>query len=117
MSQCAQWVAACWVASLNGAVGCPFIICLNAAHITIPALLLLAVVWIQLYVGDQKAGPATRILCKPDLDMEGLTDLVKEKRAVALQHCDGAELVIYPHGTLHTLASTTQLCGQRMQAV
>jgi hypothetical protein len=73
---------------------------LNAAHVTILAPPRPAVVWIQLYVGNQKSGRATKILCKPDLDIDDFTKLVKENQAVVLQSCNAEDLVVYPHGTL-----------------
>jgi hypothetical protein len=73
---------------------------LNAAHVTILAPPRPAVVWIQLYVGNQKSGQATKILCKRDLDIDDFTKLVKENQAVVLQSCNAEDLVVYPHGTL-----------------
>jgi hypothetical protein len=73
---------------------------LNAAHVTIRAPPRPGVVWIQLYVGDQKSGGATKILCQRDLDIDDFTKLVKEKRAAELQDCDAQDLVVYSHGTL-----------------
>jgi hypothetical protein len=72
---------------------------LNTAHVTIPVPLLLADVWIQLYVGDQEIELAMRFLCEHDSIVTDLTNLVKEKRSVLLHHCDGAELSVYPPGT------------------
>jgi hypothetical protein len=55
--------------------------------------------WVQLYLGDQKAGHATRIRCKLDSVIDELTELVKEKLPNDLKAVDPIHLVVYPPGT------------------
>jgi hypothetical protein len=54
--------------------------------------------WVQLYLGDQKTGHATRIRCKIDSVIDELTELVKAKYP-ELIGISSARLVVYPHGT------------------
>jgi hypothetical protein len=54
--------------------------------------------WVQLYRDDQAVGLPT-VITDPVACVSILTKLVKAERAVALQHCDGADLVVYPPGT------------------
>jgi hypothetical protein len=54
--------------------------------------------WLQLYVGDQETGQATRIRCDRDSIIDDLTELVKEKYP-ELNDISSARLVVYPPGT------------------
>ena len=72
---------------------------LYAAHVTIRAPPRPAVVWIQLYVGDQESGRATRILCKRDSIIDDFARLVKTEYPEFLNCFSSAHLLVYPHGT------------------
>ena len=54
--------------------------------------------WVQLYRDDQAVG-LPMVITDPVACVSILTKLVKAERAVALQHCDGADLVVYRPGT------------------
>jgi hypothetical protein len=71
------------------------------------------VVWIQLYLGDQKTGQATKIRCKFDLDIDDFTKLVKAEVPNYLNTVDPIHLVVYPPGTpLDALHDNDRLrCG------
>jgi hypothetical protein len=64
--------------------------------------------WIQLYCGEEAVGIPIEIVAARNA--YHLTELVKEKRAVALQYCDAADLVVYPPGTpLNDLSNNNRL--------
>jgi len=73
----------------------------------------LRVVWIQLYLGDQKTGHVTKIRCKFDLDIDDFTKLVKAEAPNYLNTVDPIHLVVYPPGTpLDALNDNDRLrCG------
>ena len=63
------------------------------------APLLLADVWIQLYVGDQGKMPVMRLCCNHDSIIGNLINMVKAKHSDVLQHCTADSLIVYRHGT------------------
>ena len=71
---------------------------LYAAHVTIRAPPRPAVVWIQLYVGNQESGDATRFFCKRASIIEDVAKLVKAE-CRELDCFSSAHLLVYPHGT------------------
>jgi hypothetical protein len=54
--------------------------------------------WAQLYHGDQAVGIPIEVVAATR-NVYHLAELVKEKRAVSVQHCDAGDLFVYPHGT------------------
>jgi len=61
-------------------------------------------VWVQLYYEDITKGRPTSVrkpaeVKESDWDIDDLAKEVKKERAVALSHCDAADLAVYPHGT------------------
>jgi hypothetical protein len=71
---------------------------MSAADDTVSTPRNLRVVWIQLYVGDQHAGYATKICCKRDLDIDEFAKLVKEIYP-ELKDISFARLAVYRPGT------------------
>ena len=63
-------------------------------------------VWVQLYYKGkaESEGRPTSVkkptdLKESDWNIDALAEAVKDKRQVALSHCDAADLVVYPLGT------------------
>jgi Crinkler effector protein N-terminal domain len=57
------------------------------------------VVWVQLYIGEEKSGNTFKVLVKATGNIDDLKEAVKEKRPNDLANCDAAQLAVYNAGS------------------